>query len=277
MSYAACYNLSIDTDYVLHNPQTSIFAEAPRKQNLFVNKLEETATKADWITENKDRYRAIVKPLELQSSDAVLKTCGKASCVWIISMLLAVPEAVFSDLYLFFSPDKNTTFEACAPYPVSEKILQEIHSLMCFSVFYIIPLTVISVYYFLIARTLFRSTFNMPAEEQAHARKQVVTNDFMRVSGSRKSAVPCPVPCLNHTEAGMRRGFLGPAAAATSRGGRSQQPQPVGQGKKRQPQPVPLPEKELRQPQPGPAPLLLYSLQDLLQAVYALRMHSLAC
>ncbi|CAH2315158.1 bombesin receptor subtype-3 [Pelobates cultripes] len=120
-----------------------------------------------------DRYRAIVKPLELQTSDAVLKTCGKALCVWIISMLLAAPEAVFSDLYEFGDPEKNTSFKACAPYPVSEKILQETHSLMCFLVFYIVPLSIISAYYFLIARTLYRSTCNMPAEEHTHARKQI--------------------------------------------------------------------------------------------------------
>ncbi|XP_072287817.1 bombesin receptor subtype-3 [Pyxicephalus adspersus] len=120
-----------------------------------------------------DRYRAIVKPLELQTSDAVLKTCGKAACVWIISMLLATPEAVFSDLYEFSSPDKNSSFQACAPYPVSEKILQEAHSLMCFLVFYIVPLSIISAYYFLIAKTLYKSTFNMPAEEHSHARKQI--------------------------------------------------------------------------------------------------------
>nr|pir Phe13 bombesin receptor - Bombina orientalis [Bombina orientalis] len=120
-----------------------------------------------------DRYRAIVKPLQLQTSDAVLKTCGKAVCVWIISMLLAAPEAVFSDLYEFGSSEKNTTFEACAPYPVSEKILQETHSLICFLVFYIVPLSIISAYYFLIAKTLYKSTFNMPAEEHTHARKQI--------------------------------------------------------------------------------------------------------
>ncbi|XP_078542080.1 bombesin receptor subtype-3 [Lissotriton helveticus] len=120
-----------------------------------------------------DRYRAIVKPLELQTSDAVMKTCAKAGCVWIISMLIAVPEAVFSDIYIFISPDENSTFEACAPYPVSEKILQEVHALMCFLVFYIIPLSIISIYYFLIARTLYRSTFNMPAEVHGHARKQI--------------------------------------------------------------------------------------------------------
>ncbi|OCT66077.1 phe13-bombesin receptor isoform X2 [Xenopus laevis] len=120
-----------------------------------------------------DRYKAIVKPLELQTSDAVLKTCGKAVCVWIISMLLAAPEAVFSDLYEFTSPDKNMSFKTCAPYPVSEKLLQETHSLMCFLVFYIIPLSIISAYYILIAKTLYRSTFNMPAEEHTHARKQI--------------------------------------------------------------------------------------------------------
>ncbi|KAJ7310421.1 hypothetical protein JRQ81_007335 [Phrynocephalus forsythii] len=120
-----------------------------------------------------DRYRAIVKPLELQRADAVLRTCFKAACVWIVSMLLAVPEAVSSDLYAFHLPERNSSLETCAPYPVSERILQEAHSLVCFLIFYIMPLAVISIYYFLIARTLFKSTLNMPAEEHGHARKQI--------------------------------------------------------------------------------------------------------
>nr|XP_020665952.1 bombesin receptor subtype-3 [Pogona vitticeps] len=120
-----------------------------------------------------DRYKAIVKPLELQRADAVLRTCFKAACVWIVSMLLAVPEAVSSDLYAFHLSDKNTSLETCAPYPVSERILQEAHSLICFLIFYIVPLAVISIYYFLIAKTLYKSTLNMPAEEHGHARKQI--------------------------------------------------------------------------------------------------------
>ncbi|XP_062998118.1 bombesin receptor subtype-3 [Elgaria multicarinata webbii] len=120
-----------------------------------------------------DRYKAIVKPLDLQRADAVLKTCAKVACVWIISMLLAVPEAVSSDLYAFQLPEKNGSFETCAPYPVSERILQEVHSLVCFLIFYIVPLAIISIYYFLIAKTLYKSTSNMPAEEHGHARKQI--------------------------------------------------------------------------------------------------------
>lgn len=68
------------------------------------------------------------------------------------------------------------TLEACTSYPVSEKLMQEIHSLLCFLVFYIIPLSIISVYYSLIARTLYKSTLNIPTEEQSHARKQVCIN-----------------------------------------------------------------------------------------------------
>ncbi|XP_008068407.1 bombesin receptor subtype-3 [Carlito syrichta] len=120
-----------------------------------------------------DRYKAVVKPLERQPSNAILKTCAKAGCIWIMSMIFALPEAIFSDVYAFQDSNKNMTFESCASYPDSEKLLQEIHSLLCFLVFYIIPLSIISVYYSLIARTLYKSTLNIPTEEQSHARKQI--------------------------------------------------------------------------------------------------------
>uniref|UniRef100_A0A452U0K9 Bombesin receptor subtype-3 n=1 Tax=Ursus maritimus TaxID=29073 RepID=A0A452U0K9_URSMA len=96
-----------------------------------------------------------------------------AGCVWIVSMIIALPEAIFSNVYTLQDPNKNMTLEACTSYPVSEKLMQEIHSLLCFLVFYIIPLSIISVYYSLIARTLYKSTLNIPTEEQSHARKQI--------------------------------------------------------------------------------------------------------
>ncbi|XP_006881884.1 PREDICTED: bombesin receptor subtype-3 [Elephantulus edwardii] len=120
-----------------------------------------------------DRYKAVVKPLERQPSNAILKTCVKAGCVWVVSMIIALPEAIFSNVYTFQDRNTNATFESCASYPVSERLLQEIHSLLCFLVFYIIPLSIISVYYSLIARTLYKSTLNIPTEEQRHARKQI--------------------------------------------------------------------------------------------------------
>ncbi|XP_004713452.1 bombesin receptor subtype-3 [Echinops telfairi] len=120
-----------------------------------------------------DRYKAVVKPLERQPSNAILKTCAKAGSVWVLAMVIALPEAIFSNVYTFQYRNKNSTFESCASYPVSERLLQEIHSLLCFLVFYMIPLSIISVYYSLIAKTLYKSTLNIPTEQQRHARKQI--------------------------------------------------------------------------------------------------------
>lgn len=107
-------------------------------------------------------------------------------------MIIALPEAIFSNVYTFRDPSKNMTFESCAFYPVSERLLQEIHSLLCFLVFYIIPLSIISVYYSLIARTLFKSTLNIPTEEQSHARKQVCINQDSYVN------LESEIPTLPH-------------------------------------------------------------------------------
>ncbi|XP_028672702.1 phe13-bombesin receptor-like [Erpetoichthys calabaricus] len=120
-----------------------------------------------------DRYRAIVRPMDRQGADAVLKTCCKGGLVWVVSMLLAIPEAVFSDLYSFSVPGSNTTFETCAPYPVTDKVLVEVHSLSCFLIFYLLPLSISSVFYALIARKLIQSACDMPGEEHYNLCKQV--------------------------------------------------------------------------------------------------------
>lgn len=44
------------------------------------------------------RYKAIVNPMDIQTSSAVFWTCLKAVSIWLLSVLLAVPEAVFSQV-----------------------------------------------------------------------------------------------------------------------------------------------------------------------------------
>ncbi|KAI1903091.1 hypothetical protein AGOR_G00023640 [Albula goreensis] len=122
-----------------------------------------------------DRYQAVVRPLDVQLSNALLRTCSRVAVIWMVSMLLATPEAVFSDLYSFTVPGVNQSLVTCAPQPPSERRWQEVHSLVCFMVFYLIPLVVISTYYCLIARTLIWSGPGLPGEEHSHTRKQIVS------------------------------------------------------------------------------------------------------
>eukprot|EP00079_Xenopus_tropicalis_P025439 XP_012818691.2 PREDICTED: neuromedin-B receptor [Xenopus tropicalis] len=121
-----------------------------------------------------DRYKAIVNPMDIQTSSAVLWTCIKASAIWIISILLAVPEAVFSEV-AHISESDNVSFTACIPYPQNDEMHPKIHSVLIFLVYYLIPLTIISIYYYHIARTLIKSAHNIPGEYSEHSKRQMET------------------------------------------------------------------------------------------------------
>ncbi|KAI7794898.1 gastrin-releasing peptide receptor [Triplophysa rosa] len=120
-----------------------------------------------------DRYKAIVKPMDMRASNATLKVCLRAASIWLLSMVLAIPEAVFSDLHTFHIPKTNETFSACAPYPHAGDLHPKIHSMSSFLILYVIPLLIISVYYIFIARSLIQSASNMPVEGNAHIRRQI--------------------------------------------------------------------------------------------------------
>uniref|UniRef100_A0A3P8ZYV4 Gastrin-releasing peptide receptor n=2 Tax=Esox lucius TaxID=8010 RepID=A0A3P8ZYV4_ESOLU len=120
-----------------------------------------------------DRYKAIVKPMDLQTSNAPVRIVLRAAVIWLFSVTLAIPEAVFSDLRTFSIHNTNETFITCAPYPHEGELHPKIHSMASFLIFYVIPLSVISVYYLFIARSLIRSAYDMPVEGNMHVRRQI--------------------------------------------------------------------------------------------------------
>ncbi|XP_066510966.1 gastrin-releasing peptide receptor-like [Hoplias malabaricus] len=120
-----------------------------------------------------DRYKAIVKPMDIPVSHATVRICLRASAIWLFSMVLAIPEAIFSDLHTFHISETNETFKTCAPYPHASNLHPKIHSMASFLIFYVIPLFIISVYYFFIARSLIRSAINMPVEGHIAIRRQI--------------------------------------------------------------------------------------------------------
>ncbi|KAI9528303.1 hypothetical protein NQZ68_021944 [Dissostichus eleginoides] len=121
-----------------------------------------------------DRYKAIVNPMDIQTSSAVFWTCLKAVSIWLLSILLAVPEAIFSQVVTMQGHRDltNGTFVNCVPYPLANEMHPKIHSVMIFLVYFLIPLTIISVYYYHIARTLIKSAHNMPGEISEHTKRQ---------------------------------------------------------------------------------------------------------
>ncbi|XP_028993622.1 gastrin-releasing peptide receptor-like [Betta splendens] len=117
-----------------------------------------------------DRYKAIVTPLDGHSEP--LGVCLRAGSIWLLSVTLAVPEAVFSDLHTFTTSHSNETFVTCAPYPHAGALHPRIHATASFLAFYVVPLFVISVYYCFIARSLVRSSADPPTEGRPRLQKQ---------------------------------------------------------------------------------------------------------
>uniref|UniRef100_A0A8C4SPD7 Neuromedin B receptor n=1 Tax=Erpetoichthys calabaricus TaxID=27687 RepID=A0A8C4SPD7_ERPCA len=131
------------------------------------------AAAAGRTAERETLYKAIVNPMDIQTSSAVFWTCLKAVTIWIISVLLAIPDAVFSDLVPV--KNNNVNFTACIPYPYSNEMHPKIHSILIFMVYFLIPLTIISVYYYHIAKTLIKSAHDMPGEFSEHSKRQMET------------------------------------------------------------------------------------------------------
>uniref|UniRef100_A0A3B3IND8 Gastrin-releasing peptide receptor n=1 Tax=Oryzias latipes TaxID=8090 RepID=A0A3B3IND8_ORYLA len=120
-----------------------------------------------------DRYRAIVKPLDIQTSVTTTSIILRAASIWVFSLILAIPEAVYSDLHTFNIPSTNESFVTCAPYPHAGKLHPQIHSMASFLIFYVIPLLVISMYYTVIAQSLIMSASTLPVEGNVHMRSQI--------------------------------------------------------------------------------------------------------
>ncbi|XP_022051549.1 gastrin-releasing peptide receptor-like [Acanthochromis polyacanthus] len=120
-----------------------------------------------------DRYKAIVKPLDIHRSSTTISFRLRVGAIWLLSGTLAIPEAVFSDLHTFTTSHTNETFTTCAPYPETGQLHPKIHSTASFLIFYIVPLFIISVYYCFIARSLVRSSADIPAEGHLHLQRQI--------------------------------------------------------------------------------------------------------
>lgn len=74
----------------------------------------------------------------------------------------------------------------CVPYPMSNQMHPKIHSVLIFLVYFLLPLVIISVYYYHIARTLMKSAHDMPGEVRDHTRRQV---SLIQGEGQRSRAV----------------------------------------------------------------------------------------
>ncbi|XP_029660843.1 neuropeptide CCHamide-1 receptor-like [Formica exsecta] len=129
-----------------------------------------------------DRFFAIVDPMRKlhvtgSGRRATRFTVMVAVLIWVLAIVCAIP-ATFSYIRVF-KVNRNVSFCACYPFPDEfgpnyPKVL----AICRFFIYYVIPLSIIAVFYMLMARHLMRSTRNIIGEmqgqvKQVQARKKV--------------------------------------------------------------------------------------------------------
>ena len=119
-----------------------------------------------------DRYTVIVFPMRVHQESATRRTIAVAVGIWALACVLAIPDVVTSHI----------TWNYCEVYPVAATwyIAARVIGHLC--IYFILPVTIIAVFYILMARVLVKSYQKMPmdakvtstqAGRQMAARKKV--------------------------------------------------------------------------------------------------------
>lgn len=101
-------------------------------------------------------------------------TLGIAISIWLLAILCAIPAAIGSHLMEI----KEGTVEITVCYPFPREWLNnnypKVNVMMRFLILYVIPLTIIAIFYMNMANHLIVSTRNVPGEMQGTQRQVVV-------------------------------------------------------------------------------------------------------
>ncbi|XP_076756167.1 neuropeptide CCHamide-1 receptor-like isoform X2 [Xylocopa sonorina] len=117
-----------------------------------------------------DRFFAIVDPMRKLHTTGTGRRATRftvivAALIWLLAILCAIP-ASFSYIRVF-RVNRNVSFRACYPFPEEFGPNYPKTILVCrFFIYYATPLSIIAVFYILMARHLMRSTRNIPGEMQ---------------------------------------------------------------------------------------------------------------
>ncbi|XP_060521904.1 neuropeptide CCHamide-1 receptor isoform X2 [Cylas formicarius] len=125
-----------------------------------------------------DRFFAIVDPLKkFHTSSGGKKATRITICIailiWLLAILCSIPALIGSHIKEIRDDEGVLQFEVCYPFPEDwlNHAYPQVMVMMKFLILYIIPLTIIAVFYLTMAVYLILSTKNVPGEMQGMQRQ----------------------------------------------------------------------------------------------------------
>lgn len=135
------------------------FGELICKMNEYFQTLSAGVSVLTLTALSGDRYVAIVYPMSKHKGKPTLKTSIAVAIIWIISAILAIPDAISFNIQVY----EGVSY--CNAFPAEwENWYGETHCLFRFFTLFLIPLIIIGTFYCLMARILVKSSRQMPCE-----------------------------------------------------------------------------------------------------------------
>ncbi|GFN84661.1 neuromedin-b receptor [Plakobranchus ocellatus] len=149
------------------------YGKAACKANEFMQTLSLGVSVFTLCALSADRYVAIVNPMAKMTGRTQRTTVATAVIIWIISALLAVPDAVFSTTFTVSAPKLGVRNVYCSPFPPDYYPYPKPYYLTRLIVYLILPVFIIGFFYVMMARMLIRSNELVPIESKsAHGNHQ---------------------------------------------------------------------------------------------------------
>lgn len=115
-----------------------------------------------------DRYVAIVNPMAKLTGRTLRATVATVIGIWILSISLAIPDLVFSGIYVHVANGTNTSLgEFCTQFP--SEYHAGVANTVRLIVYFILPLLTIGFFYVMMAQILIRSSDNVPVDSKTGA------------------------------------------------------------------------------------------------------------
>ncbi|XP_002731023.1 gastrin-releasing peptide receptor [Saccoglossus kowalevskii] len=119
-----------------------------------------------------DRYHAIVNPINKKATDMMQRTYTVAILIWLFAIALGIPTLVLATVVPFYFPNNSTVYY-CQAIPMYMTLVTKGHTAAMAIVLYLVPLSIISVYYVLIAIKLIQSSKHLIGENRRNDTKQL--------------------------------------------------------------------------------------------------------
>ena len=155
--------ISVPFTIVSYFHRTFIFSEGICKLISMLPIMSEGVSAFTLAAMAHDRYTAIVKPMSRRKSAAAARIYSVAASLWVLSILLSIPSLILSYNHKF-SP--NEVFCFYVPhYTTGAKVHETVRCVIMF----VLPLSIITVYYVIIAKKLLESSLSMPGDSSDSA------------------------------------------------------------------------------------------------------------